>query len=186
MTTLKAIVEGHGDCEAATVLIRRILAAHDRHDVTIQHQRGKRDQLVKAEHLGRAVQLAALSADAILVLVDADDDCVRLLAPQMLADARNARPDRRIEVVLAEREFETWFLHGAKSLAGVRGLPSTLDSPDDPVAIHDAKGWIRERAGRYTETVDQAKLAARLDLDATRRASRSFDKLVRAVLALVD
>ena len=65
----------------------------------------------------------------ILVLLDADDDCPAELAPTLLNRARSARPDCRVSVVLANREFEAWFLASAQSLAGRFGFPADIEAP---------------------------------------------------------
>jgi hypothetical protein len=75
----------------------------------------------------------------ILVLLDADDDCPAELAPALLNRARSARPDRRVSVVLAKREFEAWFLASAQSLAGRFSSPADMEAPDDPEGVRGAK-----------------------------------------------
>lgn len=88
---------------------------------------------------------------------------------------------------MAKREYEAWFLAGAESIAGKRTLPRDLQSPADPETIRDAKGWLGNRMARgYSETVDQPALSALVDLDMAQSRSRSFDKLVRSVAALLS
>jgi hypothetical protein len=147
-----------------------------------------RANLAKEGDLKRYVELAAAQTDddgGVLVLLDADDDLPCELGPRLLGFAQQVRPDRRIRVVAAEREFEAWFLAAAESLRGRRGLPADLTAPEDPEAIRDAKGWLTQRlAGRsYRETIDQPALTAVFDLASARRA-RSFDKLYRDVESL--
>jgi hypothetical protein len=124
----------------------------------------------------------------ILVLVDADDDCPAELGPRLLARAQKARQDIRIAVVLANREFEAWFLAAAPSLAGKQGFPDQLLSPDNPEVPRDCKGWLtRARtSGRpYKETVDQTALASIFDIKMARDNSPSFDKFYRDVAWLL-
>lgn len=136
--------------------------------------------------LERAVELAARRTsreDAILVILDADDDCPAELGPELLERARRARSDRRIYVVIAKSEFESWFIAAARSIAGHRGLELELDIPDDPEAIGDAKGWLSRSSApgkSYRETLDQPALSQVLSLDEARR-SPSFDKLWRSL-----
>jgi hypothetical protein len=57
-----------------------------------------------------------------LVLLDADDDCPAELGPKIQDRARQVVPHRSVSVVLANREYEAWFLAAAGSLHGQRGF----------------------------------------------------------------
>jgi hypothetical protein len=84
-------------------------------------------------------------------------------------------------------EFEAWFLAAATSLAGQRGLRADLVPPPEPEAKRGAKEWLaanRTDGYAYSETTDQAALAAVFDLDQARRAD-SFDKCFRDVERLL-
>jgi hypothetical protein len=181
------IVEGHGEVAAVPILLRRIsseLLGH--HDVMIMKphrlQRGK--IVAAAQELHKAVELGKLKvADSgngmILLLLDADDDCPARLAPALLEKIR--QPGLRTSVVVAKREFEAWFLAGARSLRRHPRVRDAAEAPDDPESIRGAKEFLkREILSQpiYSETVDQPSLAACLDL-AEARASSSFDKLCR-------
>jgi hypothetical protein len=77
-------------------------------------------------------------------------------------------------------------LGAAESLRGCRGLDSNLVSPNDAESVRGAKEWLTRHMppGRaYSPTADQAAPAARLDLEAAKRAP-SFDKFYREVLRL--
>ncbi|MCB9831681.1 MAG: DUF4276 family protein [Planctomycetes bacterium] len=186
-----AIVEGHGEVKALPALIRRIAREVGEAEVAVSSPiRGKRNKLLKEGELERLVELAArqTSDGGILILLDADDDCPKQLAGALLQRARSARSDREIRVVIAKHEFEAWFLAGAESLAGICGLPETLEAPEDPEALRDAKGWLRKKMPPercYSETVDQKELVGHLDLDLARRRSPSFAKLCRDLGALL-
>ncbi len=96
------------------------------------------------------MELAArrVSSDGgVLVLLDADDadHCPARLGPELLARCVAQRSDVSISVVLAKREFETWFLAAASSLAGRRGLAPDLRAPDEPEEVRGAKEWLRRR-----------------------------------------
>jgi hypothetical protein len=151
--------------------------------------RAGRGSIVKPGGLERYVDLAARDTqpgDGILVIIDADDDLPCELGPSLLNRAAAAGPDRRTRVVVAHREFEAWFLAGARSLRGRRGLAPDIEPPQDPEAIRDAKGWLSAHTGRahsYKPAVDQAALANLVDLEEASTA-RSFRKLVKEVLAL--
>ena len=111
------------------------------------------------------------------MLLDADDDCPARLGPHLHQRAVNARPDVPVPVVLANREYEAWFLAAASSLAGLRHFPSMMVGPQDPEAIRGAKEWLtRQRPGLpYKETADQVALSALIDLAEARRNAPSFD-----------
>lgn len=87
---------------------------------------------------------------------------------------------RRLAVVLANREYEAWFIAAAASLDGFRNFHC---QPDDGFADaetpRNAKGWIGERiaGGAYHQTTDQAAFSARMDLEVAYARSRSFRKL---------
>jgi len=94
------------------------------------------------------------------------------------------KPLRVPRLVLANREYEAWFLAAAGSIAGHRGLDDGVLPPDAPESIRDAKGWLTQRMapGRsYREVRDQAALTARMDLQQARLRAPSFDKMWRAV-----
>jgi len=190
---LCSIVEGHADVEAVPVLLRRIC---DRilPEIHVQIERSirvPRFRIVRENELERAVDLAARklgSKGGILIVLDAEDDCPATLGPELLRRARRARSDVACGLVLAKREFESWFLAGAQSLSGKRGLPDDLVPPPDPEAIRGAKEWLTRQMGpgrRYRETLDQPALAAFVDLTAA-EAAPSFSKLCREVQRLLD
>jgi hypothetical protein len=122
------------------------------------------------------------------VLLDADDDCPAELGPRLLERARDARPDNQVSVVLPKIEFEAWFIAAAPSLGGHWALPDDLETPANPEAIRDAKGWIaarREDGHTYRPTIDQPVLASVFDLDLARKGAPSFDKFCRDVETLL-
>ena len=190
--TIVAIVEGFGEVEAVPLLIRRwfesrrLLAPELPRPIRVPKSR-----LLAAGELERTVEQAARKAGtdgAVLVLVDADDDCAAELGRSLRERARQARADRDIAVVLPVREFEAWFLASAESLGGHRGLPVQLESPPDPEAVRDAKGWLSARmtTGRiYGPRVDQAALAQALDFRLADRAG-SFRKFMRDLERLAE
>lgn len=190
---IACIVEGHGEEQALPVLLRRILAAYRPHCLLAGPRplRVGKGKLLKQNELERSVELMARRVaprGAILVLVDADDDCAARLGPALLERAKRARADIPMAAVLAVREFEAWFVAGARSLQGLRGLSPLLEPPPLPESIRGAKEWLsrhRVDGHAYQETLDQVALAAQLSLDEARSAA-SFDKLVRDVLRLVD
>jgi len=192
MRKLAAIVEGHGEVEALPLLIRRVqegdpsLLQPDLKQSDVI--RVGRSKVVKQDELERAVELAARKVGrggAVLVLLDADDDLGCELGPDLLA--RADREDIDVGVVIAVREYESWFLAAAKSLSGVAGLRQGLTAPASPGTIRGAKEWLGERMAdnrSYRPRLHQAKLTAAMDLEAL-AADRSFRKLEKEVRRLL-
>jgi len=185
---LGLLVEGHGESYAAPILVRRVAEALGVACVVRSVLRQPRSTIIKPGELERAVTLLGNKVGdggAVLVLIDADDDPECTLGPALLGRAMTARPDRRVGVVLAVREYEAWFLAAAESLRGRRGLPADLEPPLTPEAFRDAKGWLGDRMLRgYSPTADQPALTDLFDLEQARR-SPSFDKLVRELTRLL-
>ncbi|HET7229755.1 MAG TPA: DUF4276 family protein [Longimicrobium sp.] len=193
MTTIIPIVEGHGEVTAVPILIRRILAEHapDFAATVARPIRTPKDALLVEGGVERAVELAARQTqpgDGILILIDADKLCPAEVARDLLHRATTRRPDRRIRAVLAKAEFEAWFLAGARSLRGRRGLADDLTPPSNPEQVRDAKGWLSERCARgqsYKPTIDQPALSQTVDLHEA-LAAPSFAKFVRDIVSLVS
>ncbi len=189
--TIACIVEGDGEVRAVPALLRRIAAELSVWRLNIPTPyRMARTKLVVPGNLENAVQAWAhhvRGGGGVLVLIDADDDCPASLGPDMRDRAQAARPDKKVAVVLANREFEAWFLASAPSLAGCRNLPDPLVAPPDPEGIRGAKEWLSARmvGHPYKTTADQPALAAVFDMKAARRNSPSFDKFWREVERLM-
>ena len=186
------IVEGHGETEAVPLLVRRMAARLDyRGSLELPHPiRVNRGRLLRAGELERAVDLAgrkSSAGDAILVVFDADGDCPATLAPAVLARAVASRRDRRIAVIIANREYEAWLIAASDSLVAQGRLRPSASAPANPEDIRNPKAWLSDHlAGSrsYSETIDQAALTAVFDLTEARRAA-SFDKFFREVESLL-
>lgn len=187
MTTIVSIVEGDGEVAALPVLLRRV-GAWLSPDVGIelpQPIRVRRDRFLSRERedeFRRYVLLAAAKCGDngwILVLLDADDACPANLGPLVLQRVCAIVPHRRVSVVLANREYEAWFLAAAGSLHGERGFAFDNPRDFDPERPRDAKGWLAERmaSGAYHPKVDQPAFSALIDLQQAFDRSRSFRKL---------
>jgi len=183
---IQPIVEGQGDEAAVPLLLRRLqeVAGVWGFKIGKPHRR-RRTQLVRKDDLQSAVRVAALQPGcaAILILFDADDDCPKELAPAIERWAVEAAGGRPCSVVMANREYEAWFLGSIESLRGKAGILTDAESHPDPEAPRDAKGELERRmphAASYSPTVDQAPLTAHLDLAMAYRSCRSFRKLVGA------
>ena len=185
MRNVTAIVEGDGEVIALPVLLRRLnewLTPELFVDVGYPI-RVRRDRFLnKEDEFRRHLSLAANKCGDqgwILILFDADDDCPAELGRDILARAQRIAPHRKISVVLANREYEAWFIAAAESLQGSRGFnydPTNLVDPERP---RDAKGWINAcMANRsYGEITDQPAFSAQIDLQLAFDRSRSFRKL---------
>jgi hypothetical protein len=161
--SIASIVEGEGDVHAVPILLRRILATMDVYSVRdIPPIRVSRSAILKAGQLERCQ-----------------------LGPELQRRAQSARPDFPCSVVLAENEYENWFLSAASSLAGKEGFPDTLTVPANPL-VRDAKGWLDQRKqNRYQETRDQAKLTRLFDLELAKN-NASFEKCCREIVRLAE
>ncbi|MFB1490051.1 MULTISPECIES: DUF4276 family protein [unclassified Thiocapsa] len=185
MMTVVSIVEGDGEVAALPILLRRICAwlTPDVNAAVSQPIRVRRDRFLnRDDEFRRHLLLAAAKAGDqgwILVLLDADDDCPAELALQVLERARAVVPHRSVSVVLANREYEAWFLAAAPSLNGQRGFAFESPPDFDPERPRNAKGWLGERiaGGNYRETTDQPAFSALMDLEQAFDLSRSFRTL---------
>jgi hypothetical protein len=182
---IQTIVEGQGDETAVPLLLRRLQAEAQAWELQFARpHRRRRNQLVKKDSLQTAVRVAALRDDCrgILVLMDADDDCPLELAPVLEEWAREAARGKACAVVMANREYEAWFLGSIEALRSTSlVLPDAISHPF-PETPRDAKGELESRmtAGvTYSPTVDQARFTATFDLKAAYDRCRSFRKLVK-------
>ncbi|MBT8421021.1 MAG: DUF4276 family protein [Gammaproteobacteria bacterium] len=186
MIRISAIVEGHGEVETVPVLLRRLcawLSPLCQIEVTVPI-RIHRDRFLKRHEEFRKHLLLATSKSRdngwILILLDADDDCPAKLGARILEQAKAVVPHRRVSVVLANREFEAWFIAAASSVDGQRGFSCPEKAVSDPDTIRNAKGWIGKQmpsGQKYREVTDQPAFAAMFDLELARNRSRSFRKL---------
>lgn len=187
---IQPIVEGQGDEAAVPLLLRRLRDEAQAWGLEVgRPHRRRRTQLVKKDSLQSAVRVAALREDCagILILFDADDDCPAELAPTLEQWAREAASGIPCAVVMANREYEAWFLASIEALRGRAGIPPEATSHPHPEVPRDAKGELERRMPRgasYSATVDQAPLTVHLDLQSAYRRCRSFRRLVSAFGAL--
>jgi hypothetical protein len=193
--TIASVVEGEGELGALPVLLRRLLYAAEVWNADVLPPfHVDRGRLVRQGGIESAVDALARRVPVdgpggVLLLIDADDDCPADLGPALLRRAEATRPDRRIAVVLANREFEAWFLASAPSLGGKAGLDHGLDVPANHETLRDCKGWLthhRADGNRYRPRVDQSALASAMDIELARRHSDSFDKFCRDITYLIS
>ncbi|MFB9377356.1 DUF4276 family protein [Kineococcus gynurae] len=147
-----------------------------------------RGRMLKEEHLGRAVELQRRrvqqdGSGGVLVLLDSDDDDAEELCAQVLSVARAAGT---IEVVVAVREFEAWFLAAMQSLTSHRSVKLTALDVEHPEARRGAKETLsRHMLQPYRETLHQPAFCACIDINSAERGSSSFRHLIQAVGRLV-
>jgi hypothetical protein len=185
MSAVCAIVEGDGEVAALPIVLRRLqerFGPSEHVHVTAPIRVYKDRFLNREEEVKRHLLLAAAKCGDegwILVLLDADDACPMTLAQSIQQRAQAYVPHRRLAVVIANREFEAWFIAAAASLNGVRGFVFNDERQPQAEIPRDAKGWMRERMARkaYGPTTDQPAFAARFDIDEAAANSRSFRKM---------
>lgn len=189
---LIAIVEGHGEVRAVPVLIHRLVSFWRRslNLVIYPALRVHRDRFIRVnEEFHRYVELAARRVrpnGAVLILLDAEEDCPAKLGPSLTKRARHLIGDVPFSVVLAKRKFESWFLAAAPSLAGTESLPGKLETPPDPEDLADPKRWLAEQLlkGKYIETHHQVEFTRRMDLELASQAP-SFERFTRELTRLL-
>lgn len=148
------IVEGHGEVQALPILLRRVASAVAP-EINLQLNPAIRVKVSSflnekdGVYFSKYVELAARKAKAwpkscVLILLDCEDFCPAELGPRILERASNCRLDITFLVILAHREYESWFLAAAESLRGVCGLAGDLSAPKNVESIRNAKGWLRQ------------------------------------------
>ena len=193
MLYLVPIVEGHGEVEALPALLYRIACVEAfqgllRVNSPIRVKSGS--FLNVPDYFRKYVTLAAAKAaqkdGSVLILLDCEDNCPGTLGPNLVQRALSVRADVDILVVLAYREYETWFMAAALSLRGLRGLPHDLDPPPAPDAIRDAKGWLGSRMEeRYDPITHQLEFTRAFDLTQA-RSNQSFNRFYHRIRSLFE
>ena len=190
------IVEGEGEVACIRILLDRIwreLLGGEFVEV-VRPIRGKRGQLVKPsgieEAIGHAVNILKELPEAddpslVLILIDADDDCPKDLGPKLLEYARAAHSAIDIACVLANVDYETWFVAAAESLTEYLDLALGPPVSESPEQSRHRKAWVEQRFRRtkektkYTELKHQPAMTRAMDLTQCRDRSPSFRKLCR-------
>ena len=199
MRRIIPIVEGHGEERAVPQLIRlwlRRRRLHQSFDVPDLAINAKGCGKLKAtydrmRHIGIEHYVKAAlrnRADAILVVLDADDECANRttgngLGPELLARAQAAATHLPLAVVVANREYEAWFLASLTSIRAAGLLPSYTRLPGTlrPESSGNCKGLISELlCCPYEETVHQLALTRGLAFSPRMKyRSPSYGKLLR-------
>ncbi len=175
------IVEGDGDKEAVPLLLRRLVhGKFQRYETRFEAINAKgRGNLTDEEKFARFLNLALTKRDlaAILVVLDAETDCPKVLAQTLANWARQRNPRVSVAIVVANRYFEAWLLAG-----------HCLHTNPETVAPSDAKRKLAQKIRRaaYRETMDQGRLTAQMTVWKAYRRCRSFRRLVHAVAQLIQ
>jgi hypothetical protein len=185
------VVEGMGEVRAVPALIYRWLgmnglsgevvvpgAVNAKGCGNLKAQHSPAQQRGVEHYVGSALRGRP---DAILVVLDADDECItrpparKKLGPELLDRARAVAGTVPVGVVVANREFEAWILADLYD----------VDDAETRAGCKAAVGRLINES--YEPAVHQVQLARRLAFsDAGRARSRSLDKLVRELARLVE
>ncbi len=101
-----------------------------------------KQRLLRPQEVERAVDLISRKAGpncALPVLLDAEQDCPAVPAPQLPARVASAVAHVPSAVVLAKREFEAWFVAAVECLRGIRGIAAELSASPDQENIRGAQ-----------------------------------------------
>lgn len=171
---IASIVSGHGEVQAVPVLLQRILEYSGcdgwlefNPPIRVKEHSFFNDEEYRVKYLTMAVLKArARNNPLVLVLLDSEDDCPAVLGSLLFDHCKSLFPDANIQVCLAYREFETWFIAAAESLRGICGLADDLTPPSDPEAIRGAKEWLSARMqDKYNEPNDQPGMTAKFSIE---------------------
>lgn len=192
MRKIVSIVEGDGDAQAVPKIIAKILAHLGRHDLIPGDAKiaGGKSELTKVGGLEIYLNYAEAVANACatLVIIDADDDCPKTLAEELANRVRIKGVRNPVAIVVANREYEAWFIASLETIKGQRNIASDCTFAGDVETRRDAKGWLSNQMPKgkvYRETVDQIALTQKIDIDLAVANSRSFRRLVHAVKELI-
>lgn len=197
MSKLHLIVEGDGDALALPILVRKILNANALDHVQLTHPQKSGDIRKVFKRLEDFMGYGLKNACPILWVLDCDikidgtDGC----PVSHVENLRTAIAEQKIhktqpvEFAFFTKEFESLFLAEQSALKDFYSLPDTLEIDPGAVLRRDAKGEISKLLGKergYKESIDQAKIAHRLDLDTCRAVSRDYRHFEEAILRLCN
>lgn len=197
MSKLHLIVEGEGDAIALQVLVRRILSDNALDHIQLTRPQISGDIRKVFKRLGDFMGYGLKNACPILWVLDCDDkiDDVVGCPVRHVANLRTAIVQQQIhqsqpvEFAFFTKEFESLFLAEQRAIKDYYRLPDNLEIDAGAALRRDAKGEISKLLGKdrgYKETIDQAKLAARLDLPTCRAVSRDYRHFEDAILRLCN
>ena len=145
---LYLIVEGDGEVGAAPVLLRRLLSEANCFSVDVGRPiRKKQADFRNKERLQKAVKLTLLQPDCagIIIIFDGEDECPKSVADDARLWASEVLPQGILcDVVVAYREYETWFLSSLESLRGKCEIRNDAETPEMPESRRGSKEWLEE------------------------------------------
>ena len=141
MLSIVPVVEGDGETRAFPLLLRRLL-----------HEKYKRFNLAAGQAVtarGRSKLLTDFEkfiryaegkpgCGAILVLLDADEDCPIELATRLSIKCNLFGVVMPVAIVCAKREYEAWFLASLETIKGHHGIPVEASFSGDAEEM-----WLR-------------------------------------------
>lgn len=182
------IVEGHGEVAAVRELVTRIgleMMGGTWIEVA-QPFRLDSGKMRKPDELAKAIRFQGARVrgkGGILVVRDGDDsdvDCAVQLAGLLKRHPQTAPV--HVQVVIAWREYEAWFLASADSLRAHPAVRGDAAASLNPEGKRNAKRELEKlMLESYKETLHQAKFSALMDLKTAARNSRSFRRMIHAV-----
>jgi hypothetical protein len=189
------IVEGDGDIEAVPCLLYKLLHLKQEFRISVAPPKNAHGcgNLLKRGGIERFVEYARMEprCAAVLVIVDGDacGDCPVLTAQALAARVRAMPRSSPVEIVVANREYEAWFLASWGSMLGQRienriTIPIGATFTGNPESIRGVKEWISRQLppGRiYKETEHQLTMTRLVDVNVARTNSRSFRRMCTAL-----
>ncbi|WP_425442995.1 DUF4276 family protein [Stigmatella aurantiaca] len=204
---IAAIVEGQGEEHSIPALVHRWISVRGLHGrltlasrvVTAKGVGRLKAPYDPARHVGIEHYVEAAMRgrpDGLLVLLDADDECLKRsrgngLAQELLERARSHARGCPVSVVVADREFEAWFLEYLDLLWEAGCFPDLSTRPEPILNAHERAGCKRA-VGRtmgtaYNPAVHQRTLVAGLPVDTRIEGGpRSYRKLMKELSRLAD
>lgn len=182
---LGTIVEGHGDSLALPTLVTRVANERfQRADVVMPKtpMRVTRSRFsANFDDYSKALRLLAPQCDGILVVLDSDDDDPVTLRTDLESRAQQVVGHVPVRVAPAVREYEAWLLASIPEMAGQLTLPADATYSGSVEVVRGAKGAFKKLTANrvYSETVDQKKFTAILDIAAAESRSPSFAQFVQ-------
>ncbi|MGB9604823.1 MAG: hypothetical protein ACP5U2_07210 [Bryobacteraceae bacterium] len=141
---IACVVEGHGEVDSVPIVLRRIAEMVGPGlglDIP-RLLRYPKQQLLKPGSFERVAVSASGKAgqnDAVMVVLDADNDCPKDLAAELPERMRRAVGHGPHAAVIARREFKAWFIAVAESLSKRWGMHCDLSAPEDPQSLQGTK-----------------------------------------------
>lgn len=189
---LHLIVEGDGDATAVPVLVRKILAKHQLFNVQLTTPQISGDVHKSRKRFSDFLRYALKRQCPILWILDCDDKEIgcpvaHVAHFQTMLQSTYFSGMQPIEFAFFVQEFESLFLAEMSALRLFYQLPPDLKIVSNVATRRDAKGEISKllpKTRSYKETIDQAKITSKLDLDTCAQVSRDYRHLESALLRL--